>query len=144
MLHNTVRRALFAAVVALATQAAPPAATAQDLVMGVGTSVTSIDPHFHNLANNLKISMHIFDRLIDQDERMRLRPSLATEWKTIDDTTWEFKLRRGVKFHDGSDFTAEDVVATIKRVPWVPHRRAEFTVYTRATWAGVSDVTEPR
>ena len=132
MLQKLVRRTLFAASVALAALGAPRAATAQELVMGVGTSVTSMDQHFHNLANNIKISMHIFDRLIDQDERMRLRPSLATEWKTIDDTTWEFKLRRGVKFHDGSDFTAEDVVATIKRVPWVPNSPGAFTVYTRA------------
>jgi peptide/nickel transport system substrate-binding protein len=48
---------------------------------------------------------------------------LATEWKAIDDTTWEIKLRQGVKSHDGGAFGAEDVVATLKRVPWVPNAR---------------------
>src|ERR1700754_2737928 len=88
------------------------AVMAQDLTIGLGASVTSIDPHFHNLSPNSNIARHIFDRLIHTDEKQKLQPGLATEWKALDDTTWEFKLRRGVKFHDGSEFTAEDVVAT--------------------------------
>ncbi len=44
-----------------------------------------------------------------------LEPKLATEWSSDDDTTWTLKLREGVKFHDGSDFTAEDAAATIER-----------------------------
>ena len=119
------------ALAALLALAAAPRATAQDIAIGLGTSVTSIDPHFHNLSNNIKISMHVFDRLIEQDEGLRLRPGLATEWKAIDDTTWEFKLRRGVLFHDGAEFGAEDVAATIKRVAWVPNSPAAFTTYTR-------------
>lgn len=107
-------------------------ASAQELTVGLGASVTSIDPHFHNLSPNSNVANHIFDRLIEQDERQRLRPSLATEWKPIDDTTWEVKLRRNVKFHDGSDFTADDVVATLKRVPWVPNSPSSFAIYTRA------------
>ncbi len=43
------------------------------------------------------------------DENLGLKPGLATSWKPIDDTTWEFKIREGVKFHDGSELTAEDV-----------------------------------
>ena len=82
------------------------AAWAQDLTVGLGANVTSIDPHFHNLSPNSSVAVHIFGRLIEQDEKQRLRPGLATEWKAVDDSTWEFKLRQGVKFHDGSDFTA--------------------------------------
>lgn len=115
-----------AALVALATPA-----PAQEIRLGYGTAVTSIDPHFHNLASNIKLSIHVFDRLIDQDERIRLKPALATEWKAIDDTTWEFKLRPDVKFHDGSDFGAEDVAASIRRVAWVPNSPSPFTIYTR-------------
>ena len=131
MFHALHRRARSIAIafVGLAAFAAP--ALAQEITVGLGTSVTSIDPHFHNLSNNIKISMHVFDRLIEQDERLRLRPGLATEWKAIDDTTWEFKLRRGVRFHDGAEFGAEDVAATIKRVAWVPNSPAAFTTYTR-------------
>src|SRR5262245_23217996 len=94
-------------------------AAAQELSMGISASVTSADPHFHNLTPNNNIASHIFDRLVHMDEKMRPEPGLAESWKAIDDTTWEFRLRKGVKFHDGSDFTADDVVATLKRVPWV-------------------------
>ncbi len=105
---------------------------AQELTVGLGANVTSIDPHFHNLSPNNNVAAHIFDRLVHQDEKQRLQPGLATEWKALDETTWEFKLRQGVKFHDGSDFTAEDVVATLKRVPWVPNSPSSFRIYTQA------------
>jgi peptide/nickel transport system substrate-binding protein len=52
----------------------------------------------------------MFDRLIMPDDKQQLLPGLAVSWKPINDTTWEFKLRKGVKFHDGSPFTADDVV----------------------------------
>jgi peptide/nickel transport system substrate-binding protein len=115
----------------LSILAAMPA-SAQDIALGLGTAVTSIDPHFHNLASNIKIAMHIFEPLVDQDERQRAVPRLATAWKTIDDTTWEFTLRRSVHFHDGQEFGAEDVAATLRRVPWVPNSPNSFATYTRA------------
>jgi peptide/nickel transport system substrate-binding protein len=107
-------------------------AAAQDLGMGISASITSMDPHFHNLTPNNNMGSHMFDRLVHMDAAMRPGPGLAESWKTIDETTWEFKLRRGVKFHDGSDFTAEDVVATIKRVPWVPNSPSSFRVNTQS------------
>jgi peptide/nickel transport system substrate-binding protein len=118
-------------VIGVAFTAAALPTFAQEITVGYGTAVTSIDPHFHNLASNIKLSIHVFDRMVDQDEKMRPKPALATEWKAIDDTTWEFKLRPGVKFHDGSDFTAEDVAASIRRVAWVPNSPSPFTIYTR-------------
>jgi peptide/nickel transport system substrate-binding protein len=120
------------AFVAVAALLASPDARAQDLVVGLGGSVSSIDPHFHNLAPNNSVATHIFDRLIHQDAQQRLVPGLASEWAAIDDTTWEFKLRRGVRFHDGTPFDAEDVVASLKRVAWVPNSPSAFTIYTRA------------
>jgi peptide/nickel transport system substrate-binding protein len=117
--------------VVVAVLAVPPA-TAQDIALGLGTAVTSIDPHFHNLASNIKIAMHIFEPLVDQDALQRPVPGLASAWKAIDDTTWEFTLRGGVRFHDGQEFGAADVVATLSRVPWVPNSPNSFATYTRA------------
>ncbi|MFX8778265.1 ABC transporter substrate-binding protein, partial [Acinetobacter baumannii] len=82
---------------------------------------------YHNVGPNNTIAAHIFDRLVDQDEQQRLIPGLATSWRAIDDTTWEFKLRPGVTFHDGTPFGAADVVATFKRVPWVPNSPSSFS-----------------
>lgn len=125
---TTMLRATLGAALAVGLSAA---ALAQDLVIGLGANVTSIDPHYHNLSPNSNIAWHIFDRLVHMDEKQRPIPGLATEWRAVDDTTWEFKLRPGVKFHDGSEFTADDVVATLKRVPWVPNSPSAFTLYTR-------------
>ncbi len=104
---------------------------AANLTVGLGTDVTSTDPHYHNLTPNNNIASHIYGFLVQRNEKSQPEPGLATEWKAIDPTTWEFKLRRGVKFHDGSDFTAADVVASIERVPKVPNSPSPFTAYTK-------------
>jgi peptide/nickel transport system substrate-binding protein len=109
---------------------ASPSAAA-DLTVGIGADVTAIDPHYHNVTPNNNVAAHIFDYLVLRDERQKPIPGLAESWRTVDPLTWEFKLRRGVKFHDGSDFTAADVVASIERVPEVPNSPSPFTAYTK-------------
>ena len=104
---------------------------AANLTIGLGTDVTSLDPHYHNVTPNNSVGAHIFGYLVMRNEKSQLVPGLATEWKPIDPLTWEFKLRRGVKFHDGSDFTAADVVASIERVPTVPNSPSPFTAYSK-------------
>src|SRR5690242_7492438 len=106
-------------------------AVAADLAIGIGADVTSIDPHYHNVTPNNNVAAHIFDYLVLRDERQRTIPGLAESWRTVDPLTWEFKLRRGVMFHDGSEFTAADVVASIERVPTVPNSPSPFTAYTK-------------
>ncbi|HUK10772.1 MAG TPA: ABC transporter substrate-binding protein [Stellaceae bacterium] len=91
------------------------AVAATELRVGVGSEVASLDPHFYNLNPNVEIDDHIYDYLVSFDARGGLVPGLATQWKALDDTTWEFTLRKGVKFHDGSPFTAADVVFTFAR-----------------------------
>ena len=115
----------------LLARAARCPALAADLTIGLGTDVTAIDPHYHNVTPNNNVAAHIFGYLVQRNEKSQLEPGLATEWKTIDPLTWEFKLRKGVKFHDGSDFTAADVVASIERVPTVPNSPSPFTAYTK-------------
>jgi peptide/nickel transport system substrate-binding protein len=107
------------------------AAHAADLTIGLATDVTSLDPHYHNLTPNNNIAQHVFGLLVQRNEKEQLEPGLATQWKTVDPTTWEFSLRKGVKFHDGSDFTAADVVASINRIPKVPNSPSPFTAYTK-------------
>ncbi|MEM7527445.1 MAG: ABC transporter substrate-binding protein [Pseudomonadota bacterium] len=102
----------------------------ETITVGLSSEVTSMDPHFHNLTPNNQIARHIFDALINQDANQGLIPGLATEWAPIDDTTWEFKLREGVTFHDGSPFTADDVVCSFERAPAVPNSPSSFGTYT--------------
>jgi peptide/nickel transport system substrate-binding protein len=107
-------------------------AQAADLKVGVGADITSMDPHYVNLFPNNGVAEHIYNKLVTLDPDSRLIPDLAESWKTIDPTTWEFKLRKGVKFHDGGDFTAADVIFSYDRVGKVPNSPGPFTVYTKA------------
>lgn len=117
-----------ALVVSLVLSAAAPG---QELKVAVGAEPTSIDPLFHNLNPNLAIARHIFDQLAEQDEKQRLQPGLALSWRTIDDTTWEFKLRPGVKFHDGSPLTPEDIIFSIDRADKVANSPSALSIYTK-------------
>lgn len=107
-------------------------ANAADLKIGLSAEPSALDPHYHNLVPNNAMAKHPFNALVEQDENQRLEPGLAESWKAIDDTTWEFKLRKGVKFHDGSAFTAKDVVFSLCRVPKVPNSPSAFTIYMKA------------
>ncbi len=66
-----------------------------------------------------------------KDARSRLKPALAEAWRAVDELTWEFRLRKGVKFHNGSDFTAADVVFSLERVALVPNSPGPFTLYSK-------------
>ncbi len=79
-----------------------------------GDALTS-DPHAANESPTHSASRKIYDVLYYNDKDMKNTPWLATGFKLINPTTWEFALRKGVKFHDGSDFTAEDVKFSIER-----------------------------
>src|SRR3974377_1224578 len=79
-------------------------ASGQTLKVAVSSPVTSIDPHYHNLAPNISLSSQIFNRLMETDAHAHLVPGLATSWKIIAPDTWEFKLRE-TKFQNGSEFT---------------------------------------
>ncbi len=91
------------------------AGRAADLRIGLSADVTTMDPHFLASQPNLTVGYHVFDALVHVDEKTRLIPGLATSWRALDATTWEFKLRSNVKFHDGSDLTAEDVMFSLER-----------------------------
>lgn len=108
------------------------AAGAQQLKIGLATEATAMDPQFYATVVNEQVSRHFFDPLVLQDEHQRLLPGLAESWRTVDARTWEFRLRRGVLFHDGSEFSAEDVAATIRRAPGLPNNPGSFGIYSQA------------
>src|ERR671919_1306947 len=129
-------------VLLIAAAAFASMAAAQDLRIGVGSEPTAMDPHYHNLSPNNSLLSHIFDSLVGQDERQRLTPDLAESWKAIDATTWEFKLRKNVRFHDGTPFTADDVIFSFERAPNVEGSPSSFGIYARGkTFVKVDDHT---
>ncbi len=90
-------------------------AESSELVIG-SANIPQIDPHNTYMTSHTGYAAHVFNRLVDLDGNLKIIPELATSWKRLNRTTWEFTLRKGAKFHDGSVFTAEDVVASINRI----------------------------
>jgi peptide/nickel transport system substrate-binding protein len=78
--------------------------------------VNSMDPYARNETFLLSFVGNIYEPLIRRDRQLKLEPALATEWSEVAPETWRFKLRRGVKFQDGTPFTADDVVFSFERV----------------------------
>ncbi|MFC4166166.1 ABC transporter substrate-binding protein [Teichococcus aestuarii] len=125
-------RAAAALLVSLGLGAAAMPAGAQTLRLAVAAPATSFDPHYHTLTPNAALADHVFESLIDRTPDSRPVPGLAESWKAIDDLTWELKLRRGVTWHNGEPFTAEDVVNTLARVPKVANSPGSYAIYTRS------------
>src|SRR5688572_22849444 len=106
-----MRHLLLSAVAALHFLAG--GAAAATLTIAISSDVTSLDPHYLASQPNVNVGWHVFDALTHVDERARLIPGLATSWHAVNATTWEFKLRKDVRFHDGSPLTAEDVLFSL-------------------------------
>jgi peptide/nickel transport system substrate-binding protein len=126
------RHALLAAAILAVASPALAQPASRNLTIGIGAPPTSVDPHFYNAAPNFALSMHIFDRLVERDAEVTPYPGLAESWDAISPTVWEFKLRRGVTWHDGRPFTAEDVAFSVARPPLVPNSPASFSPFVRA------------
>jgi peptide/nickel transport system substrate-binding protein len=103
---------------ALLTPADVLAQTKDDtIVYAIQSDVQNWDPPNSVLRESIILGYNVFDHLAARDLKTgKVGPSLAVSWKNLDDTTWEVKLRKGVKFHDGTPFTAKDVKATFERV----------------------------
>lgn len=122
----TLGQSTLALILGLSTQFA----TAQTLTMGVRGGPESLDPHYSALGSHAEAAKHIYDTLVWSGDDLQIEPGLATSWEVLDENTWEFKLREGVKFHDGSDFDAEDVKFSIERIP-VVSGPTTTTIYVR-------------
>ncbi|HIE25832.1 TPA: ABC transporter substrate-binding protein, partial [Candidatus Poribacteria bacterium] len=86
------------------------------LVVGIQGTIFTLDPAMHRDRTTESVIRNMFDGLVTRDSNMRVVPQLAESWELVDDLTWRFRLRNGVKFHNGEDFTAEDVFFTIERI----------------------------
>src|SRR5690348_10461012 len=91
----------------------------RDIVVGVNTLPVGLDPVAQDGNVSIRVTFSIYDTLIRRDFMSdgkgmgsKLTPGLAESWRRIDDRTMELALRKGVKFHDGTEFTSEDVVFT--------------------------------
>ncbi len=94
--------------------AARPAAAKDKLVWAVGSKIPTMDIYGTTSLNLTNIYYMVSDALLDRDlDTLELKPNLVTEWERLDDTTWEFTLRKGVTFHNGNPLTAEDIRYTI-------------------------------
>ncbi len=93
-----------------------PAPGRQTLVVGLAGAPVSLDPADHRNRQSETVLRNMFDGLVTRDTKSGVHLELAETATLIDPTTWEFKLQQGVKFHDGSEMTADDVVFTFNRI----------------------------
>jgi peptide/nickel transport system substrate-binding protein len=92
------------------------AAEEDKVILALERDQDNMDPHMHFQRVGILMNINMYDSLLHKTPKLEYEPSLATEWRALDDSTWEFKLRQGVKFHNGDAFSAEDVKFTFERV----------------------------
>ncbi|SHJ99502.1 glutathione ABC transporter substrate-binding protein [Paramaledivibacter caminithermalis] len=86
------------------------------LVIAQGADAKSLDPHATNDQPSSRVSKQIYNTLVESTVDMELVPGLAESWNQVDETTWEFNIRKGVKFHNGEELKASDVKFSIDRM----------------------------
>jgi peptide/nickel transport system substrate-binding protein len=84
----------------------------------------TMDPHAIALLYHSRVAFQVYDSLVHRNEAFKLEPGLALSWQMTSPTVWRFKLRPGVRFHDGSTFTVDDAVFSIQRAMAPPSQRA--------------------
>ena len=107
--------------------AAAGAAQGASLRIASAFDPQTMDPHALALLYHSRVAFQIYDSLVTRDENFKLEPGLAESWLMVSPTTWRFKLRAGVKFHDGSAFSADDAVFSIERARG-PTSQRSFTL----------------
>src|SRR6476646_4438598 len=104
---------LFVMTVIILLAAIPASAQPVQITISQPAEATTMDPGRSTQVLTVNYFYNLYDTLTAWDVTLKLGPSLATSWKSVNDTTWEFTLRPGVKFHDGEPFNAQSVKATM-------------------------------
>jgi peptide/nickel transport system substrate-binding protein len=89
-----------------------------------GFDPQTLDPHALALLYHTRVITQVYESLVGRDEQFRLEPALALSWRAVEPLTWRFTLRPGVTFHDGTPFTADDVVFSVERARGPTSQRA--------------------
>jgi peptide/nickel transport system substrate-binding protein len=113
-----------ALVLVLASFASPGPTHAKTLRIASAFDPQTMDPHAIALLYHSRVAFQVYDSLVHRNEAFKLEPGLALSWQMTSPTVWRFKLRPGVKFHDGSAFTVDDAVFSIQRAMAPPSQRA--------------------
>jgi peptide/nickel transport system substrate-binding protein len=112
-------------------------AAPEPVVILLPAAPADLDPHRSSSVAAHEVASHFYEPLVALDRRMRPGPALAVSWHSPDALTWVFRLRRGVRFHDGGELSAADVIWSLERL------RNDPTLDVRAHLAGVSEVSAP-
>ncbi|MFN9745665.1 MAG: ABC transporter substrate-binding protein [Betaproteobacteria bacterium] len=105
-------------------RAQPAAVATAPLRVASAFDPQTMDPHAIALLYHTRVVAQVYESLVGRDERFRLEPALALSWQAVQPTVWRFRLRPGVLFHDGTAFSADDVVFSIERAIAAPSQRA--------------------
>ncbi len=108
-------QAMVGAIFVLGAGAAEPAGAENILRWASATEALTFDPHSANNFPTIAANLQVYEPLVDFNSSSEIEPALAVAWRLIDPTTWQFDLRPGVRFHDGTPFTSDDVVFSIER-----------------------------
>jgi peptide/nickel transport system substrate-binding protein len=112
----SVRQSLYAAAIASILALAVSPASGQVLRYANQGELKSLDPYTLKESTTIGHHSHVYEGLVTRDKNLKIVPALAESWETLDPLHWRFHLRKGVKFHNGDPFTADDVIFSAERV----------------------------
>jgi peptide/nickel transport system substrate-binding protein len=143
--HPTFLRRAALGVLGLAVAALAPAAPASaqpagEVKIGLAAEPNTFDPHLTVGRNTQIFVVNVYDGLTARDAQGNLVPALAESWKRLNPTTWQFALRKGVKFHNGDDFNADAVKFTLDRAI---HPETKATIISELSTIARVDVVDP-
>ncbi len=122
-----MNKKIFSAILVLLVLVTGVAAEAKTFRYSTSGDILGLDPYTHNEGPNNAMKDNLYEALIHRAYDLSLHPSLATDWKQTGPLTWRFNLRKGVKFHNGNPFTADDVLISLERIR-MPNSSMTFAV----------------